>query len=267
VNPYLAWNGQDFVVVWQDDRDGGWEVFAQIVGSDGTPVGGNVQLTTDDATFGNEAPVVAPGVGGVGVVWSFGDALSNFVDFQIFSEDMQTQLTPTITVTDGTSNAVYPVVVWNKDRYVLAWYDTTADPKAIYAATVGPDGTILAPPQPITHPGAFHSRYPFLRALGDRILMVYSDDRDQNDGYELYTETIHPDLTPLSAELRITDAPRDSVFPFAAFGPKGDFGILFRDDRENGEQNVWFTSLTCDMPPKGDAGAGGAGGAGGAAGG
>ncbi len=248
VNPYVAWNGQNFIVVWEDDRDGPWNVFAQLVGADGAVVGGNVELTTGDASFGNESPVVAPGVGGVGVTWSFGDSLTHFVNFQVFSEDMQTQITQPINVTDGSTDAVYPVLVWNKDRYVVAWYDTSASPAGIYAATFGPDGTPMAPPQPISQPGPFHSRYPFLRALGDRILTVYADDRDQNDGYELYTLTIRPDLTPLGTELRITDAPRDSVFPSAAFGPNGDFGILFRDDRQDGVQDGWFTSLTCAMP-------------------
>jgi hypothetical protein len=82
-------------------------------------------------------------------------------------------------------------------------------------------------------------------------MVVYSDDRDQNQGYELYVTTIHPDLTPLSAELRVTHASRDSVFPIGSFGHLGDFGVLFRDDREGGQQNVYFTTLTCSMPQMG----------------
>src|SRR5262249_11919366 len=104
------------------------------------------------------------------------------------------------------------------------------------------------PPHPITHPGPFRSRYPFLKALGDRLLLVYSDDRDQNQGYELYATTVKADLTPLGNQRRVTNAPRDSVFPLAAFGHKGDFGVLFRDDREGGQENIYFTTLTCFMP-------------------
>ena len=48
--------------------------------------------------------------------------------------------------------------------------------------------------------------------------------------------------------MRVTNAMRDSVFPLAAFGHEGNFGVLFRDDREGGQQNVYFTSLTCFMP-------------------
>jgi hypothetical protein len=141
-----------------------------------------------------------------------------------------------------------PIVVWNRDRYVVAWYDITANPAAIYAATVGEAGNVLTAARAISNPGAFHSRYPALLALGDRLLVTYSDDRDQNDGYEIYERTITPTLAPLSGERRVTDAPRDSVLPFTAFGPGGDVGILFRDDRNQGNQDLYFTHLTCDMP-------------------
>jgi hypothetical protein len=56
-----------------------------------------------------------------------------------------------------------------------------------------------------------------------------------------------PILDPLSQERRITFAKRDSIYPMAEFGPDGNVGILFRDDRD-GEQHVWFTRLGCIVP-------------------
>jgi hypothetical protein len=246
VNPELAWNGQEYLVVWQDDREGPFHIFGQRVGADGTLDGGNVQLTSGEMGLGDESPSVAPGLGGAAIAWGLGDATQHVIAFQVFSTDLTTPLSPPVNVTDGTTEAVFPVVIWSTDRYVVAWYDESASPEGIYAATFGPDGTPIAPAQPITHPGAFQSRYPALKSLGDRILMVYADDRDQNQGYELYTLTFNPDLTPATAETRVTYAPGDSVFPFITFGPGGDIGILFRDDRE-GEEDVFFTSLACSM--------------------
>src|SRR5262249_1350108 len=136
-------------------------------------------------------------------------------------------------------------VVWNKDRYVISWYDRTATPKAIYGAVVGEDGTFMVQPKPITFPGQFRSRYPYMRALGDRLLLVYSDDRDQNNGYELDSELISTTLGPPGPEQRLTNAARDSVYPIATFGPDGYLGVFFRDDRDAGEHHVWFTRLGC----------------------
>jgi hypothetical protein len=142
---------------------------------------------------------------------------------------------------------VYPSIAWNQDRYIVVWFDKTANPKAIYGAVVDEKGTVLVPPKALTKPGQFRSRYPTIKALGDRVLIVYSDDRDQNDGYELYTLMLDQKLDPISQERRITFAKRDSIYPIAEFGPDGNVGILFRDDR-NGEQHTWFTRLGCIVP-------------------
>jgi hypothetical protein len=248
VNPVLAWDGAEFLLAWQDDRNGPFDVFVQRVTADGAPLGGNVQLTEAEGLLDNESPALAPGLGGVGVAWSFGGAEEHVVSFQVWASDFSAPLTQAIQVTNGATDAEQPVIVWNHDRYVVVWYDRTASPMAIYGAAFLPDGTQIVPPTALTNPGAFQSRYPFVKALGDRLLLVYSDDRDQNQGYEIYTRTVKPDLTPLSNELRVTDAPRDSVFPLAAFGHLGDVGVLFRDDREGGQENVFFTALACSMP-------------------
>jgi hypothetical protein len=234
-------------VVWQDEREGLFNLFGQRVDVNGVPVGSNVKMTESQGGLGNEAPSVAAGVGTVGVTWSLGDAFDHLIFFQLFSTDLVTPLSPPIQITDGSTDAVYPSVVWNQDRYVIAWFDKSASPKAIYATAVAEDGVTLVPPKPITDPGPFRSRYPNLKPLGDRLLVVYADDRDQNNGYELYSRMIGADLAPLTAESRLTNAQRDSIYPIAAFGPGGNVGVLFRDDRE-GSQNVYFTRLGCVAP-------------------
>jgi hypothetical protein len=131
----------------------------------------------------------------------------------------------------------------------VAWYDKTANPTAIYAAVLDEDGQLLAGPKAVTAPGSARSRYPNLRPLGDRTLLVYSDDRDGNDGYELYSTIFDNDLEPLTPELRLTQAARDSINPVVAFGKDGAIGVLFRDDREGGTPAVWFTQLGCLTSP------------------
>ena len=74
--------------------------------------------------------------------------------------------------------------------------------------------------------------------------MLFSDDRDGNQGYELYGRMVSDLLVPLTEPTRITQASGDSINPRAAFGPDGNVGILFRDDRL-GAQHVFFTRLGC----------------------
>ena len=149
----MAWNGTEFLVAWQLAPDGVYNLFATRVSVDGVPLGAPIALTTSNSGLGNESPSLAAGKDGVGVAWFLGDALSKTISFQIFSTDLAKPTIPPMVLTDGSTNAVYPTVVWNKDRYIVAWADTSAKPAAIYATAIGPDGSMLVPPKPITNPG------------------------------------------------------------------------------------------------------------------
>ena len=245
VNPAMTWNGTEFLVAWQLAPEGTYNLFGARLGVDGAAIGAPMALTTSEQGLGNEAPSLAAGKDGVALAWFLGDALTKTISFQIFSTDLTQATTPPMTLTDGSTNSVYPTVVWNQDRYIVAWADWSASPKAIYATAIAPDGKVLVPPKPITSPGKFRSRWPHLKPLGDRLLVIYSDDRDdQNAGYEIYSRMVDNELDPIGSEQRITKAAGDSVHPVASFGPDGNVGVLFRDDRQ-GQQDVWFTRLGC----------------------
>jgi len=246
VNPDLAWSGTKFVAVWQDERDGVFDVYGQILDLEGGLVGKDVLLSDGNDTFANESPTVASSSLGTGVVWARGGTAAHFMRFRAFDSALA-PLGPSIDLNDGTTDAEYPIIVWNKDSYVVAWADGSANPKAIYATVLDEVGNVIVPPRAITSPGSGRSRYPTVRALGDRLLFVYGDTRDTGE-YELYARMVSKDLDPLGAELRITNAPGISVNPKAAFGPDGNLGILFRDHR-NGLDQVFFTRLGCVVPP------------------
>ncbi|NUO52149.1 MAG: hypothetical protein HOV80_25125 [Polyangiaceae bacterium] len=249
VNPDLGWTGNNFIAVWQDEREGVFDIFGQVIDIDGNLIGPDVKMT-EAGNLQNESPIVAASSSGIGVVWSrnFQGNGTSFIQFATYDFTLQ-QVSEVLDLTDGTTKPVGPVAVWNDGEYVVAWADYTASPKAIYAAVIGEDGTLLIPPKPITSPGGSNSRYVTLKPLGDRVLVVYADDRDLNVGYEIYARMVSDTLEPIGEELRITNAPGDSVYPRASFGPEGDVGILFRDDRPTGsgvEQRVWFTRLGCN---------------------
>jgi hypothetical protein len=79
------------------------------------------------------------------------------------------------------------------------------------------------------------------------VLLVWADDRDGNAGYELYAKVLDLRLDPLSPEQRITRAEGESLDPFLAFGPGGDVGVLFSDNRA-GPPHTFFTRLRCVLP-------------------
>ena len=251
VNPDLAWNGTEFVLAWQDRRNGVFEIFAQRIALNGTLAGTAVNVSSGFVLppFDAEAPSLASGQKSLGVVYASGPSGSQELIFRSLEQTTLAPIAGPLTVSVPGAAAVSPQIVWNEDRYVITWYHRTASPgaeRAIYATAVDEEGKVLTPPVRISEPTAGHrSRYPQLLPLGDRMLFLYADDRDNNQGYELYSRMVGADLIPTSAERRLTTAAFDSIYPIPAFGPKGDVGVLFRDDRLNGTQHVFFTRLGC----------------------
>jgi hypothetical protein len=243
VNVDLTWNGTEFIVAWQDDRSGPFVIYGQRVSVDGVPIGSNIELS-GTASLNDESPSLASGQQTVGMAFANGAAGTQRVLFRTYEQTTLEPRTEPIQLSDDQTEAVYPQAVWNEDRYMIVWYVRNSTNNAIFGATVDEDGVVLTPATPLTQPGFASSRYPSLLPLGDRALLVYSDDRDTGE-YELYTRMIDAELAAITGEQRLTTAAFDSIYPITAFGADGDVGVLFRDDRVNGDDHVFFTRLSC----------------------
>lgn len=242
VNVDLAFTGTRFVAVWQDERSGQFNIMGRTVSLDGVPTSDEIVLV-DPGNFPNEAPAVAASSQGIGVAFGHGDALAHFIQFRAYDFDLN-PTSDVVNITNGDTDAVYPTVVWNEDSYVVAWFDRSASPQGIYGAVMTPGGDLQVGPTLLSEtPSGRHSRYPSMRPLGDRILLVFSDDRDGGD-YELYGRMLSANLEGITEPARITESAGDSINPKMTFGPDGNVGILFRDDRD-GPQHVFFTRLGC----------------------
>lgn len=236
----LVWTGKEFVVAFQDQRDldPQFNLWGQRISVDGKLVGGNVKLVDDVAS----GPELAVGLGTLAITWTQQVSATQWDSYvRILSRELA-PLTDPIKVTTGKSGES-PTITWNGDRYVVAFFDKIGTPKTIYGAAYDEKGNALVPLTQLTESPKF-SRYPALLPLGDRLLLVWSDTKDGGGGYELYSKMLDKNLKALGGESRITSAAGDSVGAGLAFGPKGDVGVLFRDDRL-GSVQTYFTRLVC----------------------
>lgn len=248
LRPDLIFTGREFVVVWQDERFAGsgasrFRIWGQRLDLEGNLLGANEVMSLMDAE--NESPKIAAGRRGLGLVFAYEDEGRRGIGFQAHEFDLSPITNAPVDLVPAGKNGVYPTIVWNEasESFLVAYYDPDTNPRAIYATTIDELGHVLVPSKPVTE-SPRHSRYPALLPLGNRTLLVFSDNKDQNQGYELYGKMLDESLSPISPELRLTHSPGDSVFPEASFGPNGDVGVLFRDDRE-GQQRVYFSRLVC----------------------
>jgi hypothetical protein len=237
VNPSLAWTGTEFVAFFQDDDPA--QIFGQRIGLDQSLTGGNVAILPGEKA-GQENPAVAVGPHTLGLAWMEGDATSQTIRFATLHPDLSLASKP-IEVSVPPAHAVSPTLAVSNLGYTLAWY-YRGDQLPIYASVVDESGALIVPPRPVTQSSGY-TRFPQLLSYGDRVLLVWSDDRDNNGGYELYAKVLDSRLNAITSEMRLTNARGDSINPLIAFGPAGDIGVIFLDDR-NGRQ-VYFTRLLC----------------------
>jgi hypothetical protein len=249
IYPSLVWTGQEFVIAWQEEKSNGdFKLQAQRLDINGRLIGNIATLTAGNAN--EQGPALAAGKTELGLVWVHETPTSQAITFQPFNFDL-TGLASSpqpMTLTKPAMSAASPVIAYDKknDRYVTAFYDASPTDRSVYGA-IASKSAIVVPATNIAESPA-QSRDPTLLALGDRVLFVYADDRDQNNGYELYARTLSADLsTDLAPPFRITNAPGDSIAPILAFASNGSVLVLFRDDR-GPQPAVFETALQCVMP-------------------
>ncbi len=113
---------------------------------------------------------------------------------------------------------------------------------------VDENGNVIVPARPVTG-GATIARSFSLLSLGDRVLLFWSDN--QRGNFEIYWQTLGPNLEVLTPRAQLTSTSSDSFFPAPSFGPNGDIGVLYVNLQTNFQQ-VYFVSMGCvlGMPVK-----------------
>jgi hypothetical protein len=135
----------------------------------------------------------------------------------------------------------------NAGNFVVAWHtvqDGSFPGPQIWGSVLSETGNVLVDSKPLTEP-AQHARYHSLLPFGDRLLLLWSEWR--TDRYEIYSRELSPELEPLGEERLLTASSPEAYAPLAAFGPRGEIGVMFTGRSEASRQpQVFFTQLSCD---------------------
>ena len=139
-SPKVSFNGTNFFVVWQDNRDGYWEIYGARV----TPAGSvldpsGIKLVNASGARGR------PDVAFCDSLW-----LCVWVDSRSGSDEIYaTRITGNGTVLDPTSiyisdnfysNASYPAISSNSTNFMVVWIEN----KTVYDAVVDTSGSVLS---------------------------------------------------------------------------------------------------------------------------
>jgi len=243
--PSVAFDGADFLVVWQDDRSGSdWDIYGARVTPQGTvldPAGSAISQVTDDQC----APAVASDGTSFLVVWQ--DYRNDFHG-DIYGARVTPQgtlLDPAgIVITQAASDQCSPALSIDGAGFLVAWQDHHDDFLGdIHGARVSSEGTVLDTTSIVISKAGNNQYSPAIAFDGDNCLVVWEDARS-GAGFDIYGARVTPQGVVLdSAGTVVSRAARNQRSPALGFDGT-DYLLAWRDYRSGSDWDIYGARVT-----------------------
>ncbi len=238
--PALAFDGENSLVVWQDNSRG-----SDIYGARVTPAGvvldpAGIAVSTD--TVDKRNPDVAFDGENSLVVWfSYGS-----------TEDIHgARVTPAgevldpagIVVSEAASNQWVPALAFDGENSLVVWTDERNSGSGdIYGARVTPAGAVLDPAGKVISTATNSQSHPALASDSENYLVVWEDGRNGVDS-DIYGARVTPAGVVLdTAGVAISTATSDQSHPAIAFDGE-NFFVVWEDGR-SGSSHIYGARVT-----------------------
>ena len=231
-NPRVAYNSTDqqFLVVWQDERDGDSDIYAQIVLTTGIPITDNIVVQNVGHQLVDPAVAYGPISNTYVVVWH--DQDDGDIDERVVNADGTLGSVHSVIVA-GTQ----PAIAYNStaDEYLIVFASPETGDKDIKGRRVAIDGTFVSTVFTISVNTADQS-LPQVTYNGtdDEYLVVWSDARtDQGD---IYGRRVDADETLLGDDDFLIAADTDAqTAPSVAWNSDdNEYLVVWHDYRDSG---------------------------------
>ena len=235
-NPRVAYNSTDqqFLVVWQDERDGNSDIYAQIVLTTGIPITDNIVVRDEGHELVDPAVAHSPISNTYMVLWDDqGEG-----DIEGRAVNANGTLESAFNVFDGPITATQPAIAYNStgNEYLVVFvYEAAGDNRDIYGQQVLADGTVTGTAFIIcdnindqSNPDVVYN------ATDDEYLVVWSDARtDQGD---IYGRRVDADETLLGDDdFAIATGTDAQAAPSVAWNDDdNEYLVVWHDYRDSG---------------------------------
>lgn len=229
------------LAVWEDQRNGDWDILAQVFNIDGAPSGINFEMLSDPTYQSQRQPKIAiDGSDHVALVWTEeGDA---GVYAAVFNSNL-IQLGPPIRLDDaaGANAANLPAVAGLSDGgFVVVWEDIRSGAN-IYAQMLQLDGSLDGTNFRVndSSPSATRLAPAVTAGAAGSFAVVWEDARDGET--DVYFKSFTSTGTAQTADLKVADGGFEDSFQFngqVGYVSDGYFVACWISDR-NDEQGVY----------------------------
>jgi hypothetical protein len=187
--PTAASSGEgEVIIAWIDGRSGDGDVYAQRLGPTGHRVESNLLVSGPEGSrpIPQLNPSVAAAPGRYAIVWDDDPlGIGTISGMLTILPSLKNASSPSSVdipfhISTGTRGMKYPRVAMNPDgRFVVTYWDTTADSARVMAQRFDPDAGVIGPPYSVGAVGGRALTIPGgVAANGERIQYAFSDSRD-----------------------------------------------------------------------------------------
>src|SRR5262245_59430340 len=249
--PALAYNGTNYLVVWNDDRGGSGptggaedDVFAARVTEGGTRLDGTGIAVATAPSFQGWADVASDGTNYL-VAWS---DYRNPLGADIYGARVTAAgqvLDPNgFPISEAPGYQLTPKVAFDGTNYLVGWTDTRSDDGDVYAARVSQAGTVLDPAGiAVSAENNSQGLGALTFAAGDYFL-AWGDSRAVNYASDAYGARMTPSGDVLDpAGIPISTAAGDQ-YPSGVAFDGADFLVAWAVDLNEGQDDVYAARVT-----------------------
>ena len=229
--PAVAFDGANFLVVWEDCRSGDW---LEIYGARVTPQG----AVLDPSGFavcgaGDDQSSAAVGFDGANflVAWEEfrGGSWEDIFGARVTPEG--TVLDPSgIAISQAAKDQCYPAVGFDSTNFLVVWDDGRNGNGDIYGARVTPEGTVLDPSGIAISTASNGQWSPVLDFVGANFLVAWDDYRS-GSYLDIYGARVTPQGTVLDPSGFVISQAAHHQYSADVGSDSANFFVVWEDDR------------------------------------
>jgi len=234
----------NFVVVWEDNRNGNWDIYGQRYDSNGSPLGSNLKINADTSSSYQSSPAIAvDGSGNFVMVWT--DDRNGQYNSDIYGQRYDSKGSPLgsnfkINVDTGSSIQYASAIdVDGSGNFVVVWQDKRNGNLDIYGQRYNSNGTTQSGNFKINdyNTGSSTQWDPAIAVdSSGNFMVVWNDERNEGTGNpDVYGQRYNSNGAAQGGNFKINDETsiRDQYSPAIAVDGSGNFVVVWTDQRNS----------------------------------
>jgi len=246
----------NFIIAWEDKRNGDWDIYAQRYLSDGTTLGDNFKINDDTPrTSQRNASISSDIIGSFIVCWE--DDRMDYKD--VFAQRFDNDATPVgvnYQVNTDTVNSYQfysEISVAENGNFMITWEDHRFSFNGeIFSQSYFNDGTTMGENFKVNNDvGSENQGYPSIAVDGnENFIVAWTDSREGDEN--IYAQRFGADGTAHGDNFKVNDDTYPNIIhwtPSLAADAEGNFIIAWEDYRSGYDSDIYAQRYTNDGTP------------------